>query len=63
MTVKTLIEKLQKCDPNAIVCIEAYNDCLANVVQEYAIDNGISRQVYIADDLEYIDEVINGERV
>ena len=62
MLVKELIEKLQKCDPNAKVCIEAYEDCAANVVQEYEINDG-SRQVYIADNLEYIDEVINGEMV
>jgi hypothetical protein len=62
MTVKELIEKLQNCNPNATVCIEAYNDCLAHEVQEYAINDG-SRQVYIADNLEYIDEAINGERV
>lgn len=62
MTVKELIEKLQKCDPNATVCIEAYEDCLANVVQEYKLNDG-GRHVYISDNLEYIDEVINGERV
>jgi hypothetical protein len=62
MTVKELMEKLQKCSPNATVCIEALNDCAANVVQEYKINDG-SRHVYIADNLEYIDEVINGERV
>jgi hypothetical protein len=62
MTVKELMEKLQKCSPNATVCIEALNDCAANVVQEYEINDG-SRHVYIADNLEYIDEVINGERV
>lgn len=62
MTVKELMEKLQKCNPNAKVCIEAYEDCLADVVQEYELNDG-KRCVYIADNLEYIDEVINGERV
>lgn len=62
MTVKELIEKLQKCNPDATVCIEALNDCAANVVQEYELDDG-GRQVYIADNLEYIDEVIEGSRV
>lgn len=62
MTVKELMEKLNKCSPDAKVCIEALNDCLANEVQEYAINDG-EHMVYIADNLEYIDEVINGERV
>lgn len=62
MTVKELMEKLQKCSPNATVCIEALNDCCANEVQEYALNDG-EHMVYIADNLEYIDEVINGKRV
>lgn len=63
MTVKELIEKLQKCSPNATVCVEALNDCLAHKVQEYAINDSDEHMVYIADNLEYIDEVINGKRV
>lgn len=62
MTVKELMEKLSKCSPNATVCIEALNDCLAHEVQEYVINDG-KHMVYIADNLEYIDEVIKGERV
>ena len=62
MTVKELMEKLSKCNPNTTVCIEAYNDCLAHEVQEYTLLDG-GRQVYIADNLEYIDAVIKGERV
>ena len=61
MTVKELVEKLGKCSPDATVCVEALNDALANEVQEY-IAKGV-RYVYIADNLDYIDEVINGERV
>lgn len=63
MTVKELIEKLQKCNPDAIVCVEANRDCLAHEVQEYAINNSVKHHVYIADELDYIDEVINGKRV
>lgn len=63
MLVKELIEQLQKCSPNATVCVEANHDCLAHVVQEYVINDGNEYMVYIADNLEYIDEVINGKRV
>ncbi len=63
MKVKELIEKLQKCDLDATVCIEANHDCSAHVVQEYLVNEGLDRVVYIADNLDYIDEVINGERV
>jgi hypothetical protein len=62
MTVKELIEKLQKCNPDAIVCVEAYNDCLADEVQEYELTDG-THHVYIADALDYIDEVIEGKRI
>lgn len=63
MTVRELIEKLQKCSPDATVCVEANNDCLANEVQEYAMNKIDKNMVYIADNLEYIDEVIDGKRV
>ena len=62
MTVKELIEKLQGCNPNAKVCVEANRDCLANEVQEYeGVDN--VHYVYIADELDYIDEVFIDKRV
>jgi hypothetical protein len=61
MTVKELIEKLQKCSPDATVCVEANRDPLANEVQEYKLPDG-TRHVYIADELDYIDEVILGSR-
>ena len=60
MTVKELIEKLQKCSPDAIVCVEANCDCLAKEVKEYVITETDERHVYIADNLDYIDEVILG---
>lgn len=63
MKVKELIDKLQECSPDAIVCIEAYDDCLANKVQEYVITESGEHHVYIADNLEYIDENIKGRRV
>lgn len=63
LTVKELIEKLQRCCPNAIVCVEANRDCLANKVQEYEAKEDGERYVYIADELDYIDEVFIGKRV
>jgi hypothetical protein len=63
MLVKELMEKLSKCNPDATVCVEANHDCLANVVQEYAINDSNEHMVYIADNLEYIDEVIDGKRI
>lgn len=62
MTVRELIEKLQQCDTDAIVCAEANQDCLVNVVQEYACEDG-KHYVYIADELNYIDTVILGKKV
>ena len=57
MTVKELIEKLQNCNPNAIVCVEANQDCLANVVQGYRTPDG-TEYVYVADETDYIDDVM-----
>ena len=62
MNVKELIEKLQKCSPDAKVCVEANRDCLANEVQEYEGIDGV-HYVYIADELDYIDEVFIGNRI
>ena len=63
MTVKELMDKLSKCSPDAIVCVEANRDPRANEVQEYVITDGSKNQVYIADELDYIDEVILGKRI
>ena len=60
MTASELIAILEKCSPDAIVCVEANQDPLANVVKEYVLADG-SHHVYIADDTAYIDEVILGE--
>lgn len=62
MTVKELMKKLNQCSLDATVCIEALNDCCANEVQEYVTNDG-EHMVYIADNLEYIDEVIDGKRI
>lgn len=62
MTVRELIEKLKKCSPDATVCIEANRNCLAGEVQEYELTNG-KHHLYIADELDYIDEVILGKRI
>lgn len=57
MKVKELIEMLKSFDPNATVCVEANNDCLAQVVKQYSTVDGT--QVYIADNTDYLDTVIN----
>lgn len=57
ITVKELIEMLQKCSPDAIVCAEANTDCIANVVQEYHTPDG-KKYVYVADETDYIDGVM-----
>lgn len=63
MKVVELIQKLNFCSPDAIVCIEANRDCLANKVQEYEAKEYGTRYVYIADELDYIDEAFIGKRV
>lgn len=52
MTVEELISKLQKCNPNARVYTEQYNDSRVNkigTVEAYDYDK--SDVVYLADDL------------
>lgn len=62
MTVSELIAILEKCSPDAIVCVEANQDSLANGVKEYALADG-THHVYIADEFDYLDEVILGEEI
>lgn len=62
MTVKELMKKLEQCNPNATICVEANRNPLANEVQEYETTDG-THYVYIADELDYIDEVILGKRI
>jgi hypothetical protein len=62
MKVKELIEKLKNCSEDAIICVEANRNPIAQEVQEYELTDG-TRHVYIADELDYIDEVILGKRI
>ena len=53
MTVKELMEKLAKCNPDAIVCVEAWSEPNAKEVKEYIVDG--KPHVYIGDDLENLE--------
>ena len=52
MTVKQLIKKLQKCSPDAEVCVEVWMEPEAKQVKEYT--DGDYNCVYIGDNLENI---------
>ena len=56
MKVKDLKLALEKFDDEAQVCIEAYNDCEANLASQYTLQDG-QKYVYIADSMEYVEEV------
>lgn len=56
MKVKDLKKALEKFDPEVQVCVEANNDCAAYVVKQYTLENG-EKYVYIADNMEYVEEV------
>ena len=58
MLVKELIEKLQKCNPNSTVYVDANNIPNANVVQEYYSPNTNTSFIYIADETDYVDQVL-----
>ena len=58
MTVKDLKKALEKLDDDAVVCIDANNDCAANIVKQYTFVDG-NKHVYIADNTEYIEEVFS----
>lgn len=58
MLVKDLKKALEQFDDEAIICIEANNDCIANVVKQYTFSDG-NKHVYIADNTEYIEEVFS----
>ena len=53
MTVRELIENLQKCNPNAKVCVEVWMDPVANKVKEYIVDD--KPYVYIGDDFDELE--------
>ena len=57
MTVKQLIKKLMKLDPDAQVCIESYRCQSANEVKQFQTNQGAL--VYIADSTEYIENEIS----
>ena len=54
--VKDLQKALEKFDPEARVCIEAYSDCAAYMAKQYILENG-EKYAYIADSMEYVEEV------
>lgn len=60
MLVKDLIKKLQKCNPNARVYTEQYNDSSVGVVGEVDNYNGMD-VVYLADDLCAAEEELKEE--
>lgn len=60
MLVKDLIEKLQKCNPNARVYTEQYNDSSVSVVGEVNNYNGMD-VVYLADGLWAVEEELKEE--
>lgn len=53
MTVKELMDKLSKCNPDAQVCVEAFMDAEVKEVKEYIIDD--IPHVYIGDDLKELE--------
>lgn len=57
MTVKDLKKALDKFDDDALVCIDAMDDCCANVAKQYNATDG-RKFAYIADNLEYVEEVL-----
>ena len=59
MKVKDLQKALENCDPEAEVCVEVNMDPAAHIVKQYDIDNDVKR-VYIADNLEYVDDYLTG---
>jgi hypothetical protein len=59
MKVKDLQTALENCNPEAEVCIEVNMDNSAHIVKQYDINENTSR-VYIADNLEYVDDYLTG---
>ena len=59
MTVKDLLSALEQCNPDAEICIEANMDHSAHIVKQYDVDDNVT-QVYIADDLTYVDDYMAG---
>ena len=59
MKVKDLISALEKCDPEAKVCVEVDMDHEAHIVKQYDYDSD-NKAVYIADGLRYVDDYLAG---
>lgn len=59
MKVKDLQQALEACDPEAEVCIEVNMDPAAHIVKQYNINEETTR-VYIADNLDYVDDYLTG---
>lgn len=53
MTVKQLMEVLVECNPNATICVEAFEEPEAKMIGEYILDG--EPYVYIGDDLETLE--------
>lgn len=56
MLVKDLIKALEKCDPNAEVYTEGNSTNETYVVAEYSSKSTTRKAVYIADNLDYVDD-------
>jgi hypothetical protein len=56
MVVSKLIEKLKKCNPNALVNVECCSDATANKVVKYT--DGSEEIIYVCDDESLIDETL-----
>lgn len=53
MTVRELIQKLQKCSPDAVVCAEVWSDPQIQDVKEYVVDD--KHYVYVGDDFDELE--------
>lgn len=59
MKVKDLIQALNQCDPEAEVCVEVNLEHAAHIVKQYDYDDN-NKVVYIADNVEYVDDYLTG---
>ena len=59
MKVKDLIQALAQCNPEAEICLEVNMDPAAHIVKQYDINEDTVR-IYIADNLDYVDDYLAG---
>ena len=59
MKVKDLKLALENCNPEAEVCLEVNMDPAAHIVKQYDINEDTVR-IYIADNLDYVDDYLAG---